>query len=157
MLSQTFSHLLFFYISQTCLAEAIYFEARGEGLIGKAAVAQVVINRVASSYYADTICGVTKENKHPHKLHLCQFSYECDGKEETIHDDESWNYSFIMAGRILQGDLRIESVGPATMYHVCTGDYKLPDWDWSQLEKYSQIENHCFYVEKRIKNEYRNS
>ena len=43
---------------QKCLAEAIYHEARGEPLLGKLAVAQVVINRTKNKAYPQTICGV---------------------------------------------------------------------------------------------------
>jgi len=44
-----------------CLATTIYFEARGEPLMGQFAVAQVVLNRVEDSRYPDTICGVVKD------------------------------------------------------------------------------------------------
>src|ERR1700736_1072907 len=46
-----------------CLAEAIYFEARGESWGGQAAVAQVVLNRVSSGLYPATICGVVYQNR----------------------------------------------------------------------------------------------
>lgn len=41
-----------------CLAKNIYFESRGESQLGQIAVALVTINRVESTKYADTICGV---------------------------------------------------------------------------------------------------
>jgi spore germination cell wall hydrolase CwlJ-like protein len=43
---------------KACLAEAIYHEARGEPILGKIAVAQVIKNRIASPAYPDTICKV---------------------------------------------------------------------------------------------------
>ena len=50
--------------SETCLAEAIYFEARGEAVRGQMAVAQVVLNRAFSGKYPNTVCGVVYQNAH---------------------------------------------------------------------------------------------
>jgi spore germination cell wall hydrolase CwlJ-like protein len=44
-----------------CLAENIYFEARGEPLAGQYAVAEVTLNRVASPYFPKTVCGVVHQ------------------------------------------------------------------------------------------------
>ena len=86
-----------------CLAENIYFEARAEGVEGKAAVANVTRNRVQSNKFPNTYCGVvyqgpvreswkTKQNPdlddsqrvyYPRK-HRCQFSWYCDGKKDVI-------------------------------------------------------------------------
>src|SRR5262249_61856823 len=59
--------------SEKCLAEAIYFEARGEAVRGQMAVAQVVLNRVFSGKYPNTVCGVVYQNAH-RRLH-CQFTF----------------------------------------------------------------------------------
>lgn len=86
-----------------CLAENIYFEARAEGIEGKAAVANVTRNRVNSELFPNTYCEVvqqgpvreswkTKQDKnladadrvyYPIK-HRCQFSWYCDGKKDVI-------------------------------------------------------------------------
>jgi len=86
-----------------CLAENIYFEARAEGIEGKAAVANTTRNRVQSKDFPNTYCGVvyqgpvreswkTKQNPdlaekdrvyYPRK-HRCQFSWYCDGKKDII-------------------------------------------------------------------------
>ena len=42
-----------------CLAQAIYFESRGEPLDGQIAVAEVVLNRVDDRRFPNTVCGVT--------------------------------------------------------------------------------------------------
>jgi hypothetical protein len=60
-----------------CLAEAIYFEARGESEEGQAAVAQVVLNRVSSGLYPPTICSVVYQNRR--HFNACQFSFACRG------------------------------------------------------------------------------
>lgn len=41
-----------------CLAQAIYYEARGEPLPGQIAVAEVVLNRADSKRYPSSVCGV---------------------------------------------------------------------------------------------------
>ena len=77
-----------------CLAENIYFEARAEGIEGKAAVANVTRNRVNSDLFPNTYCEVVQQgpvreswNKpgvyYPIK-HKCQFSWYCDGKKDVI-------------------------------------------------------------------------
>ncbi|MEO9961273.1 MAG: cell wall hydrolase, partial [Nisaea sp.] len=60
---------------QTCLANGIYFEARGEEEEGQAAVAQVILNRVRNPAYPDTICGVVYQNQS--WKNRCQFSFAC--------------------------------------------------------------------------------
>src|SRR4029434_3675081 len=43
---------------EKCLADAVYFESRGEVKRGQIAVAQVVMNRVFSGFYPNNVCGV---------------------------------------------------------------------------------------------------
>ena len=64
-----------------CLAEAIYFESRGEPLAGQIAVAEVVLNRVDSRSYPGTVCGVTTQGAGSGRG--CQFSYACDGRSDV--------------------------------------------------------------------------
>src|SRR4051812_29063836 len=42
-----------------CLAEVMYYEARGEGIEGEKAVAEVVLQRTRDRDYPSTVCGVT--------------------------------------------------------------------------------------------------
>lgn len=60
----------------TCLAEAVYFEARGTGITGTRAVAHVVVNRAKSPKFPNSVCGVVADG--------CQFSYRCDGRADTL-------------------------------------------------------------------------
>lgn len=46
-----------------CLAENIYFEARGEPLKGQYAIAEVTMNRLASPYFPGTICEVVHDTR----------------------------------------------------------------------------------------------
>lgn len=73
----------------TCLAAAIYFEARGEIEAHQVKVAETVISRVESNRYPDTVCEVVKQ-KH-------QFSFYWDGKEEIVLDQEAWLKSWDLA------------------------------------------------------------
>ena len=63
--------------SWQCLTEAIYFEARSETLEGQFAVGEVILNRVDSRKFPNSVCGVVSQGAH--RLHACQFSYNCAG------------------------------------------------------------------------------
>lgn len=60
----------------TCLADNIYFEARGEGWHGWSAVASVTMNRVSNPKYPNSVCKVVKQKRN----NVCQFSWVCDNK-----------------------------------------------------------------------------
>lgn len=60
----------------TCMATAIYREARGEPLAGMAAVGYVIKNRMEHGYFADSVCGVVYERNRGR----CEFSWVCQGK-----------------------------------------------------------------------------
>ncbi len=82
---------------QKCLAEGIYFEARGEPETGQAAVAQVILNRVRNPAYPDTICGVVYQDQR-HRHH-CQFSFACDGRPERVEEWPQWENAKTIAAR----------------------------------------------------------
>lgn len=70
-----------------CLATAIYFEARGEPVRGQVAVGQVILNRMRSPLFPQTICGVVYQGQmHPG----CQFSFTCDGHTDNPRNDAQW-------------------------------------------------------------------
>jgi spore germination cell wall hydrolase CwlJ-like protein len=107
---------MFMTTALSCLAAAIYFEARGEPIIGQIAVAQVVLNRVEDWRWPDTVCDVVKENRHPGTLHRCQFSFYCDGLPEIVTDQAAWNTAEHIAGLMLDGTYTLTV--PATHYHA---------------------------------------
>jgi spore germination cell wall hydrolase CwlJ-like protein len=130
-----------------CLAEAIYFEARGEPERGQLAVGRVVINRAESGRYPDSICGVVYQNAH--KRNRCQFSFACDGKPETITDTASWRAALAGARRLMacEAECREEpgrsgSVWVSTHYHA---DYVSPSWA-KKLRRTGRIGRHIFYA-----------
>ena len=124
---------------QKCLAEAIYFEARSEPWRGQVSVAQVVLNRVRSKHYPNTICGVVYQNKH--RRNRCQFSFACDGKRERVSNQKSWDIARDIAREIVAGQHWQKDIGPATHYHAT---YVNPRWARS-LKRQKRIGRHIFY------------
>ncbi len=121
-----------------CLAEAIYFEARGESTAGQVAVAEVVLNRVDDPRYPPSICGVTHQGAE--RLNACQFSYECDGKPEVISNTAAFSKAGKIAHLLLSGRPRM-LVGNATHYHA---KRVRPAWS-RRLERVTEIGDHVFY------------
>jgi spore germination cell wall hydrolase CwlJ-like protein len=122
-----------------CLAEAIYFEARSEPEEGQAAVAQVVLNRVASGLYPSTICGVVYQNRN--RYNACQFSFACEGRSLRVTDQDSWHTAVRIAEAVSDGKTYVSDVGSATHYHA---NYVRPRWA-RQLVKMDVIGHHIFY------------
>lgn len=111
-----------------CLALAVYFEARSEPLAGQFAVAQIVVQRVESDRYPDTICAVvtqgpTHSNGFPVR-DACQFSFWCDGASERPRDHQAWMTARYVAAATLAGrrDSRLDG---ALHYHTIDSD---PFW-----------------------------
>jgi len=101
--------------SWKCLSEALYFEARGESVKGQFAVAEVIMNRVKSAKYPNTVCGVI--NQGTGRKFACQFTYTCDGKKEIIGEPRAWTSVGKIAKLTLQGNLPALTAG-ATHYHT---------------------------------------
>lgn len=123
----------------TCLAEAVYFEARGEGERGQAAVAQVILNRVKSSVYPDSICGVVYQNQA--RRNACQFSFACDGKPERITEPNAWSRAKSVAKEVVEGQVYLPEVANATHYHAT---YVSPRWA-KNMKRLTKIGLHVFY------------
>ncbi len=79
----------------SCLAEAVYFEARGTGDTGREAVAHVVVNRAESAKFPDSVCGVVADG--------CQFSYRCDGHADVLADPRAKANALETAKDVLTG------------------------------------------------------
>ena len=130
----------------TCLAVAIYFEARSEPIAGQLAVAQVVLNRVADERYPDTVCDVITEGPtypsgHPVR-DKCQFSFWCDGKPEDIHDYEAWQTAIRVATIATETSaLPIDISEGAMFYHATSVS---PSWRHT-MQMTARIGQHIFY------------
>jgi len=124
-----------------CLAEAIYFEARSEPMIGQIAVADVILNRVKSSIYPDTICDVVYQGSE--RETGCQFSFTCDGSMDGVvlsKRNRLWKKSTDLAGSILAG-MHVPVSRQATHYHA---DYVSPPWA-ENMSPTATIGTHKFY------------
>jgi hypothetical protein len=115
-----------------CLAQAIYFESRGEPLDGQVAVAEVVLNRVASRSYPKTVCGVTHQG--------CQFSYVCDGLSDSMKSSLPRQRAEKIASLMLAGRARTLTDG-ATHFHTRS---VRPDWS-RRFTHTATIGHHIFY------------
>ncbi|WP_343225638.1 cell wall hydrolase [Oricola nitratireducens] len=124
---------------QKCLAEGVYFEARGEKLEGQAAVAQVILNRVRNPAFPDTICGVVYQNDN--WRNRCQFSFACDGKRDRVRSPRHWETAQDIAMAVSAGKIWLKSVGSATHYHAV---YVRPRWART-MERKARIGLHVFY------------
>ena len=143
-----------------CLAQNIYFEAKSEPLAGQYAVADVVLNRVNDTRYPNTICEVVREGPikeswktkkdqdlddqqrtyYPIK-NRCQFSWYCDGKADTVRDQDAWRMAQIIAYKIVHTDKMRGITEGATHYHA---DYVSPKWA-SKIQLVGSISTHIFY------------
>ena len=130
---------MFMTTALSCLAAAVYFEARGEPEMGQLAVAQVVMTRVEDRRWPNTVCEVVKENRHPGTLHRCQFSFYCNGQREIVRDQEAWETAEQIAEWVLDGAYTIRV--PATHFHATNVK---PFWSM-HYERLGRIENHVFY------------
>lgn len=124
---------------QKCLAEGIYFEARGEDVKGQAAVAQVILNRVRNPAYPSTICGVVYQNRT--WRNRCQFSFACDGTRPRVRSEEHYRMAQEVGMAVTAGKIFIPEVGSATHYHAT---YVNPRWART-MEKMKKIGLHIFY------------
>ncbi len=125
--------------SEKCLANAIYFESRGEPVRGQIAVAQVVMNRVFSPFYPKTVCGVVYQNAHRHNS--CQFTFACDGLPDIITEPEPWERAKRIARDTLDGKLWMPEVAKSTHYHAF---WVHPSWVGEMKKMYS-LGVHKFY------------
>jgi hypothetical protein len=126
--------------AQKCLADAIYFEARGEVMKGQEAVAQVVMNRVFSGYYPHDVCGVVYQNSHRHLA--CQFTFACENKDlNKIDEPDMWEQAKQIARDTLDGKIWLAEVGHATHYHAY---WVHPSWVHEMTRLY-RLGVHTFY------------
>lgn len=119
---------------QDCLASAVYFEARGEKIEGQLAVAEVVLNRVASKKYPDTICEVVEQP--------WQFSFvNATGSiPEADRDSKSWKKA-VAISTIALNKLAAEVSKDVLWYHA---DYVSPSWG-KAFDREKKVGVHIFY------------
>lgn len=121
-----------------CLSEAIYYEARGENYQGQVAVAEVVMNRVRSKHYPNTVCGVVYQGSH--RVTGCQFTFTCDGAIHRRPRGRAWERAQQVATQVMLGYARPVTMR-ATHYHTRAVN---PVWN-SGLVETTRLGSHIFY------------
>jgi spore germination cell wall hydrolase CwlJ-like protein len=121
-----------------CLSQAIYYEARGEAQRGQVAVAEVIINRVRSNAYPNSICGVVFQGSH--RSTGCQFTFTCDGSLGQRPRGRAWDRAQRVATAVMLGYTRPMTQG-ATHYHTHAVN---PVWN-SGLVETVNVGSHVFY------------
>lgn len=121
-----------------CLSEAVYYEARSETSAGQKAVAEVVLNRVKSKHFPNTVCGVVYEGAE--RTTGCQFSFACDGSTSKLPYGKYWEKSKQTAEHMMVG-ASAPMTRRATHYH--TTDVA-PKWA-PYLRQTRQYDTHVFY------------
>lgn len=113
-----------------CLAIAIYFESKSEPLTGQLAVAEVILNRVESGRFGNSICDVVKAPR--------QFSFVRNGNLGTPRHARQYETAQAIAWIALNKAWNTV-VGNATHFHA---NYVNPRW---KLQHVASIGNHIFY------------
>jgi len=116
-----------------CLAQAVYFEARGEPLIGQLAVARVVINRAASGLYPSDYCSVVTQRS--------QFSFVKGGRIPQADESSSAWFNAKAIAQIAHQDLWDCAADDALYFHA---SYVKPSWARRKTQV-ARIDTHVFY------------
>ena len=123
--------------SVTCLAQNLWFEARGSSVTDQLAVANVVLNRVADPRYPNDICEVIWQ---PY-----QFSWTNDGRSDQVRvanpmDRQAWKQIVALSIAVVKGEADDPTQG-ATHFHA---SYVQPAWARS-LQRIVRIDDHVYY------------
>ncbi len=138
-----------------CMAKNIFYEAGSESIMGQAAVARVVLNRVNHGF-AKTPCAVVYQahmvekvvDDETIKVKLCQFSWVCEGKGEPNTNSQRYKQAYQVAYEVMANDAYNDVLPKSALFfHNLTVD---PLWPYKQVAK---IGNHIFYSkQKKSKN-----
>jgi spore germination cell wall hydrolase CwlJ-like protein len=124
-----------------CLAENIYYEARGEPLDGQYAVAEVTMNRVRSPLYPKTVCGVVYDTRwDPARGRFVGHFSWTEDQDRPDPWGPAWEQAVKFA-TAMYNDTYMPLVPDALHYHAIDAR---PDWARS-LHSVKRIGNHLFY------------
>jgi len=128
-------------LESRCLAENIYFEARGEPLDGQYAVAEVTINRLRSPFFPKTICGVVHDTRWDpsRRRFVAHFSWtQMEDRGEPW--GPLWQQSIAVANAVID-DAHMPVVPDALYYHANSVQ---PYWA-NPKRTVARIGSHIFY------------
>lgn len=121
----------------TCLARTIYWEAKGEGIAGMEAIANVVMNRLGHEGFPDTVCEVVRQG---YERGACQFSWWCDGRSDDAQDGKSYEVAKEIARKALNRQIS-DRTGGALYFHQRKVS---PQWSAKYI-KTVELGEHIFY------------
>lgn len=127
-------------LAVTCLALAIYYEARDQPIDGQTEVGMVVMNRVADDKFPNDVCSVVYDPN--------QFSFTNDGKPEKPKH-HSWKAIKVLAKDILNHPNKYDDGNNVLYYHAT---YVEPSWVGG-YQLVGKIEDHIFYTRKEGSND----
>ena len=102
-----------------CLAQAIYQEARGEDILGRLAVAKIILNRKNHRKFPKSICTVINQIDFAGKKKYCQFSWVCS-KHRIDTKSDSWESSLSLSHDIISDRVSLPKFGPDVLFFKST-------------------------------------
>ncbi len=121
-----------------CMALNLYHEARGEDVAGLVAVGNVVLNRVESKRFPNTICKVVKQGGQ--RRYKCQFSWWCDGRSDKAKNKRAWS-KMVLISELLLNERIADNTNGALFYHTKSVN---PYWNAAMTQKVI-VGVHIFY------------
>ena len=127
----------------TALACNLYFEGRGESLVGRQAILFVTINRAESKRFPSSIVDVVYQPM--------QFSWHTDGLSDKVKDLTAWKDAMHIASWVLgvsNKDYLYADVTEGSLFYHSTKVSPL----WAEDNNIVvRIDNHLFYREDKKK------
>lgn len=121
-----------------CMAQNLYWEARGEGEDGMLAVGWVVLNRITYEKYPNTVCGVVSQGG---TTPPCEWSWYCDQRSDTPTEPKSWAQAQDLAKQLLTAPPEDPTFGALWFHHE---RIEIPRW-LKTREPTAYIGKHIFY------------
>ena len=128
-----------------CMAKNIFYEAGSESINGQAAVARVVLNRIAHGF-AKTPCGVIYQSTIVNDAKVCQFSWVCEGKGEPNKNNYQYKVAQQVAFDVMVHNKYNDVVPKSVLFFHNVS--VTPLWPYAEALR---IGNHIFYTKNKKK------
>lgn len=126
-----------------CLAKNIFYEAGSETIYGQAAVARVVMNRVAYGFASNPCEVVYQKTTFNDKL-ICQFSWVCEGRADPNKNSDKYKAAEQVAYEVIVNKQYMDIIPKSALFfHSIHID---PLWPYKQV---AVIGNHVFYSKSK--------
>jgi spore germination cell wall hydrolase CwlJ-like protein len=128
-------------VDLACLAENVYYEARGEPLAGQYAVAEVTMNRVRSRLFPNTVCEVVHAARWDagRERHVGAFSWTVLERDRPYGFE--WRRAQAVASTVYDNHTEAPLVDGALFYHATRVS---PAWAAGKT-RIARIGQHLFY------------